>query len=74
MGLPWYRVHIVILNDLSRLIAIHLMHITLVFSWAGSMAMYELVVFYPSNPILDLMRRQCMFVIPFMTHLGITKS
>jgi hypothetical protein len=39
-----------------------------------SMALYELVVFYSSDPILNLMWRQGMFVIPFMTHLGITKS
>jgi photosystem II CP47 chlorophyll apoprotein len=74
MGLPWYRVHIVILNDLSRLIVVNLMHIAMVSSWANSMALYELAVFYPSDPILDLMWRQGMFVIPFMTCLGITKS
>jgi len=74
MGLPWYRVHIVILNDLSRLIVVNLMHITMVSSWANSMALYELAVFDPSDPILDLMWRQGMFVIPFMTCLGITKS
>jgi photosystem II CP47 chlorophyll apoprotein len=39
-----------------------------------SMALYELVVFYSSDPILDLMWRQGMFVTPFMTHQGITKS
>jgi len=27
MGLPWYRVHTVVLNDPGRLIAVHLMHI-----------------------------------------------
>ena len=26
MGLPWYRVHTVVLNDPGRLIAVHLMH------------------------------------------------
>ncbi|MFN5765507.1 MAG: hypothetical protein ACK5XR_21555, partial [Pseudanabaena sp.] len=26
MGLPWYRVHTVLLNDPGRLIATHLMH------------------------------------------------
>ncbi|KAF4366368.1 hypothetical protein F8388_018816 [Cannabis sativa] len=26
MGLPWYRVHTVVLNDTGRLISIHIMH------------------------------------------------
>ena len=38
------------------------------------MALYELAVFDPSEPILDPMWRQGMFVIPFMTCLGITNS
>ena len=50
------------------------MHIALVSGWAGSMALYELAVFDPSDPILDPMWRQGMFVIPLMTRLGITKS
>lgn len=40
MGLPWYRVHTVVLNDPGRLIAVHLMHTSLVSGWAGSMAFY----------------------------------
>ncbi|RYR49374.1 hypothetical protein Ahy_A07g035858 [Arachis hypogaea] len=48
------------------------MHTALVAGWAGSMALYELAVFDPSDPVLDPMWRQGMFVIPFMTHLGIT--
>ncbi|KAG6540616.1 hypothetical protein Mapa_017945 [Marchantia paleacea] len=59
MGLPWYRVHTVVLNDPGRLIAVHLMHTA---------------CFDPSDPVLDPMWRQGMFVIPFMTRLGITKS
>nr|ABV01095.1 photosystem II CP47 protein [Aneura sp. Shaw 725] len=74
MGLPWYRVHTVVLNDPGRLIAVHLMHTALVSGWAGSMALYELAVFDPSDPILDPMWRQGMFVIPSMTRSGITKS
>jgi photosystem II CP47 chlorophyll apoprotein len=50
------------------------MHTALVAGWAGSMALYKLVVFDPSDSILDAMWRQGMFVIPFMTHLGITNS
>ncbi|KAF6142878.1 hypothetical protein GIB67_022757 [Kingdonia uniflora] len=38
------------------------------------MALYELAVFDPSDPILDPMWRQGMFVISFMTRLGITNS
>ncbi|KAL5643533.1 hypothetical protein ACJX0J_003823 [Zea mays] len=50
------------------------MHTALVSGWAGSMALYELAVFDPSDPVLDPMWRQGMFVIPFMTRLGITNS
>jgi photosystem II CP47 chlorophyll apoprotein len=50
------------------------MHTALVASWAGSMALYELAVFYPSDPVLNPMWRYCMFIIPFMTRLGITNS
>nr|TKS01684.1 photosystem II cp47 protein [Populus alba] len=38
------------------------------------MALYELAVFDPSDPVLNPMWRQGMFVIPFMTRLGITNS
>ncbi|MBA0775555.1 hypothetical protein Gotri_010692, partial [Gossypium trilobum] len=31
------------------------MHTTLVAGWADSMALYELVVFDPSDPVLDPM-------------------
>ena len=74
MALPWYRVHTVVLNDPGRLIAVHLMHTALVAGWAGSMALYELAVFDPSDPVLNPMWRQGMFVMPFMTRLGITDS
>ncbi|QCD99773.1 photosystem II CP47 chlorophyll apoprotein [Vigna unguiculata] len=36
----------------------------LVAGWTGSMALYELAVFDPSDPVLDPMWRQGMFVIP----------
>ncbi|KAG6736872.1 hypothetical protein POTOM_060213 (mitochondrion) [Populus tomentosa] len=58
MGLPWYRVHTVVLNDPGRLLAVHIMHTALVAGWAGSMALYELAVFDPSDPVLDPMWRQ----------------
>ncbi|KAF6165442.1 hypothetical protein GIB67_017924 [Kingdonia uniflora] len=50
------------------------MYTALVSSWAGSMVLYELAIFDPSDPVLDPMWRQGMFVIPFMTRLGITNS
>lgn len=74
MGLPWYRVHTVVLNDPGRLIAVHLMHTALVAGWAGSMALYELAIYDPSDPVLNPMWRQGMFVLPFMARLGVTGS
>ncbi len=74
MGLPWYDVHTIVLNYPGCLIVVHLMHTTLVFGWASSMALYELTVFDQSDPILDPMWRRGMFVIPFMIRLGIRKS
>ncbi|MEB3176639.1 MAG: photosystem II chlorophyll-binding protein CP47, partial [Synechococcus sp.] len=74
MGLPWYRVHTVVINDPGRLLAVHLMHTALVAGWAGSMALYELAIFDPSDAILNPMWRQGMFVMPFMARLGVTGS
>ncbi|MBD1861809.1 MULTISPECIES: photosystem II chlorophyll-binding protein CP47 [Trichocoleus] len=74
MGLPWYRVHTVVLNDPGRLISVHLMHTALVAGWAGSMALYELAIFDPSDAVLNPMWRQGMFVLPFMARLGVTQS
>jgi photosystem II CP47 chlorophyll apoprotein len=50
------------------------MHTALVAGWAGSMALYELAVYNPSDPILNPMWRQGMFVLPFMARLGVTES
>jgi photosystem II CP47 chlorophyll apoprotein len=74
MGLPWYRVHTVVLNDPGRLISVHLMHTALVAGWAGSMALFELSNFDPSDAVFNPMWRQGMFVLPFMARLGVTKS
>jgi photosystem II CP47 chlorophyll apoprotein len=38
------------------------------------MALYELAVFDPSDPVLNPMWRQGMFVLPFMARLGVTQS
>uniref|UniRef100_A0A2N9GWY6 Photosystem II CP47 reaction center protein n=1 Tax=Fagus sylvatica TaxID=28930 RepID=A0A2N9GWY6_FAGSY len=62
MGLPWYRVHTVVLNDPGRLISVHIMHTALVAGWAGSMALYELAVFDPSDPVLDPMCGETRYV------------
>ncbi|MBF2016176.1 MAG: photosystem II chlorophyll-binding protein CP47 [Rivularia sp. T60_A2020_040] len=74
MGLPWYRVHTVVLNDPGRLIAVHLMHTALTAGWAGSMVLYELALFNPSDPVFNPMWRQGMYVLPFMARLGVTES
>jgi photosystem II CP47 chlorophyll apoprotein len=50
------------------------MHTALVAGWAGSMALYELAIFDPSDPVLNPMWRQGMFVMPFMARLGVTQS
>ena len=72
MTLPWYRAHTVVFNDKERIITVHLMYTALVAGWSGSMSLYELSVFYSSYPVLNPMWRQGMFVMPFMTCLGIT--
>ena len=42
--LPWFRVHIAILNDPGRLIGSHLMHTAQISGWTGSMLLYEILV------------------------------
>ena len=44
-----FALHTVVLNDPGRLISVHLMHTALVSGWAGSMALYELSIFDPSD-------------------------
>jgi photosystem II CP47 chlorophyll apoprotein len=69
MGLPWYRVHTVVLNDPGRLISVHNAHCSCF--WLGWFnGFYELAIFDPSDPVLNPMWRQGMFVLPFMTRLG----
>ncbi|KAL3648278.1 hypothetical protein CASFOL_007702 [Castilleja foliolosa] len=57
MGLPWYRVHTVVLNDPGRLLSVHIMHTALVAGWAGSMALYELAVFDHRNCLPETVPR-----------------
>jgi photosystem II CP47 chlorophyll apoprotein len=50
------------------------MRTALVAGWAGSMALYELAIYDPTDPVLNPMWRQGMFVLPFMSRLGVTSS
>ena len=72
--LPWFRVHIVVLNDFRRLVSIHLMHTSLVSGWAGSMALYELVILDSSDPIYNPIWRQGCYLVPFITRIGVMIS
>ena len=36
---PWFRVHIVLLNDPGRLISVHIMHSGLVAAWSSVMVL-----------------------------------
>jgi len=72
MDLPWFRVHAIVLNDPGRLLSVHLMHTGLVSGWAGSMTLYE--VGDPTDIAFNPMWRQGMYVIPFMTRLGVVDS
>jgi photosystem II CP47 chlorophyll apoprotein len=74
MSLPWFRVHAVVLNDPGRLLAVHLMHTGLVSGWAGSMMLYELAAFDPTDLTFNPMWRQGLYVIPFASRLGVTSS
>ena len=50
MALPWFRVHVVVLNDPGRLLAVHLVHTGLVAGWAASMAIFEAARYDPTDP------------------------
>lgn len=72
--LPWFRVHIVVLNDPGRLISVHLMHTGLLAGWAGLMSLYELIITDPTDPIFNPIWRQSDYVIPQMAKLGVVNS
>jgi photosystem II CP47 chlorophyll apoprotein len=73
MGLPWYRVHTVVLNDPGRLISAHNAHCSCF--WLGWFnGFFRASNFDPSDPVLNPMWRQGMFVLPFMTRLGVSQS
>ena len=48
---------------LQQVVAVVVVLTALVAGWAGSMALYELAVFDPSDPVLNPMWRQGMFVM-----------
>ena len=50
--LPWFRVHIVILNDPGRLISSHIMHTALVAGWSALMLLYELITLDPTSNLI----------------------
>ena len=55
--LPWFRVHIVILNDPGRLIS------GFVAGWSGVMLSYELLLWYPTDPVYNPIWRQGIYVM-----------
>ena len=72
--LPWFRVHIVILNDPGRLISVHIMHTALVAGWAAVMTLYELIILDPTDPVYNPIWRQGAYVMPFISRLGVVRS
>jgi photosystem II CP47 chlorophyll apoprotein len=72
--LPWFRVHIVMLNDPGRLISVHIIHTGLVAGWSGVMALYELITFDPTDPVYNPSWRQGCYVIPFISRIGVISS
>merc|ERR1712056_71090 len=72
--LPWFRVHIVILNDPGRLISVHIMHTALVAGWSGVMVLYELIIVDPTDTVYNPIWRQGCYVMPFVSRLGVVRS
>ena len=73
--LPWFRVHIVILNDPGRLISVHIMHTGMLASWSGLIVLYELLItFDPTDRSLNPCWRQGSYVIPFISRIGAISS
>ena len=72
--LPWFRVHIVILNDPGRLISVHLMHTGQISGWAGSIFLYEALVTDKTDSVFNPVWRQGCYVLPFSSRLGVIES
>jgi len=72
--LPWFRVHIVILNDPGRLISVHVMHTALVAGWSSVMLLYELIIVDPTDPVYNPIWRQGCYLMPFTSRLSVVRS
>ena len=72
--LPWFRVHLVILNDPGRLLSTHLVHTALISGWSGSMLLYELLILERNDRVFNPIWRQGCYVIPFISRLGVLNS
>ena len=59
--------HAVVLNDPGRLLAVHLMHTGLVAGWSGSMTLFELSAFDPTDLTFNPMWRQGLYVLGIAT-------
>ena len=74
MTLTWFRVHVVVMNSPGRLIAVQIMHTSLISDWASSMGVNELAVFDPSDAIFNPMWRQGMLILSLIVQLGVASS
>ena len=74
MRLPWFRVHIVILNDPGRLIGSHLMHTAQISGWIGSMLLYEVLVVDRTDTVFNPVWRQGCYAMPIAVRLGAVSS
>ena len=73
-GIPWFRIHVVLLNDPGRLLSVHIHHTSLVSGWAGAMALYEQMIVDFTDPIFNPYWRQGCYVFPFMSRIGVIES
>ncbi len=70
--IPWFRVHMVILNDPGHLLAVHLIHTSLYLGWSSIMLLYELLLMDTSDPTYNPIWRQGTYVMPFISHTNTT--
>ena len=49
-SIPWFRVHIILLNDPGRLVSVHLMHRAFVTGWSDILILYELILVDSTDP------------------------
>lgn len=74
LRLPWFRIHIVVLNDPGRLISVHIIHSAILSSWSCLISIYELQIFDASDPSYNPSWRQGCYVIPFLSRIGCSSS